>query len=84
MRWYYFFYLLKIRKENVFPWKFQKFLKEPSFHFHKYVRHKNICDVVELHKNLEIHYKKGWFFHKIFDNSHLKFGKMKKAAAIKK
>ena len=51
MRWYYFFYLLKIRKENVFPWKFQKFLKEPSFHFHKYVRHKNICDVVELHKN---------------------------------
>ena len=27
---------------------------------------------------LEIHYKKGWFFHKIFGNSHLKFGKTKK------
>ena len=30
-------------------------------------------------RTLEIHYKEGWFFHKIFDNSHLKFGKMKKA-----
>ena len=30
-------------------------------------------------RTLEIHLKKGWYFHKIFDNSHLKFGKMKKA-----
>ena len=26
-----------------------------------------------------MHYKKGWFFRKIFDNSHLKFEKVKKA-----
>ena len=30
-------------------------------------------------RTLEIHYKKGWFFHKIFDNSHLKNVKMEKA-----
>ena len=29
-------------------------------------------------RTLEICFKKGWFFHKKFDNSHLKFGKMKK------
>ena len=44
--------------------KFQKLLKGPSFHCQKLV---------------ELLFKKGWFFHKIFDNSHLKFGKMKKA-----
>ena len=29
-------------------------------------------------RTFEIHYKKEWFLHKNFDNSHLKFGKMKK------
>ena len=29
-------------------------------------------------RTFEIHYKKEWFFHKNFDNSHLKFGKTKK------
>ena len=30
-----------------------------------------------------MHYKKGWFFHKIFDNNHLKVGKMKNAKITK-
>ena len=32
---------------------------------------------------LGIYYKKRWFFFKIFHNSHLKFGKMKKVKIIK-
>ena len=34
-------------------------------------------------KTFKIRYRKGWFFYKIFDNSHLKFGKMKKAKTKK-
>ena len=40
---------------------------------------KNICDVLELHKNPRNPLQKRWFFCKISDNSHLKFGKMEKA-----
>ena len=29
-------------------------------------------------RTLKIHYKKGWSFHKIFDNNHWKFGKNEK------
>ena len=29
-------------------------------------------------RTLEIDHKRGWLFHKIFKNSHLKYGKMKK------
>ena len=28
---------------------------------------------------IEIHFQKRWLFHKIFDNSHMKFGKTRKA-----
>ena len=31
------FHLEQIKKQNVFPWKFQKMLKGPSFHCQKYV-----------------------------------------------
>ena len=69
----YFFHLEKIKKQNVFPCKFLKKLKEPSLLCKKCVDQNNFI------RTLEIHYKKGWFFHKIFDNSHLKNGKMEKA-----
>ena len=39
---------------------------------------KNTSDIVELKRTFEIHYKKGQFFHKLFDNNNLIFGKMKK------
>ena len=39
---------------------------------------KDISEEVELHENLRNPFKKGRFFQNIFDNSHLKYGKMKK------
>ena len=50
-------------------------LKGPSFHCQKFVNQKYLpCS-----RTFEGHYRRGWFFQVIFDNSNLKFGKMKKA-----
>ena len=58
--------------------KFQKNLTGPSFQccrFNSICRSNKFCDVEELHRTFEIH--------KVFDNSHLKYEKMK-IAKIKK
>ena len=57
-----------------FRGNFKKNLKGLSLHCQKYVDQKYLSC-----RTPEIHYKNGWFFHKIFENSQLKFGKIKKA-----
>ena len=72
-----------MKKQNTFPWKYQKFLKEPLFHCRKYVDEKYLWRSRTSMRTLEVHYKKVWFFHKTFDNSHLKFRKIKKKQKLK-
>ena len=66
--------------------KFQKNLTGPSFQccrFNSICRSNKFCGVEELHRTFEIQHKKGHYFHKVFDNSNLKYEKMK-IAKIKK
>ena len=67
----------KKNKQNTCLCEFQNILKGLLFHCQKFVDQKYLWRS-RISGTFEIHYKKGWFFHKIFDNSHLKFGKMKK------
>ena len=56
-----------------------KFLKGPSFHCQKFEDQKYLWPSrTSLEPSKSIINKKGWFFHKIFDNSHLKFEKWKR------
>ena len=68
----------KIKRQSTFPFKITKKKKKPSSRFPKFLDQK-ICAIVELSRNFKIYYKKECFFHKIFDNRHLKFGKTKRA-----
>ena len=72
----YFFHLEKVKKQNEFLWKSQKILKGPPFYCQKRVdqrywwRSRTSWEIL-----ISI---------KIFDNSHLKFGKRKLAKVKKK
>ena len=79
VRLLYFFHLKKENKETkCISVKISKNFRRVIVLLSKVCRSKSFVTWQNFIRTLKIHYKKGRFFHNIFDNSHLKFGQMKK------
>ena len=69
--------MTKLKKQNAVPCKFPEKFKGPLFHCREILDHKH-CWSGKTLSILSIYFKTWKFFHKIFDKSCLKAGKIKK------